>query len=122
MAAKETFHLKIQKILCEHGPLKVSDIYRFIEASASPGVLQKNKNWRNSVRHALSSKKNLFAKASHLHGQRGHSWGYFPTPSKRPIRPLHREPTHGPVSQVSNRTYNAILNYYKFLYVDELNF
>lgn len=118
MSKKETFHSKIKKILCEHGPLKVTDIYRFIEHIPNQNL---KPNWRNSVRHALSSKKNLFQKASINNNDtntiRGHYWRYMPT-SKPPktSKPKSREHLTIPASQLNTRTYLAIMNFYKFLY------
>ena len=58
---KETFYTHIAKILHEFGPLPVAEIYVKLFARIGP---QLNKNWKNSVRHALSSKTSFFAKCS----------------------------------------------------------
>lgn len=58
---KETFYTHIAKILHECGPLPVAEIYTKLFARIGP---QLNKNWKNSVRHALSSKSTFFAKCT----------------------------------------------------------
>lgn len=73
----ETFYTLIAKVLNDNGPLAVSIIYEklatYIDVSA-------NKNWKNSVRHALSSKTAFFRKiGKNETGRRGNIWGLVDT-------------------------------------------
>lgn len=73
----ETFYTLIAKVLNDNGPLAVSAIYEkltsYIDVSA-------NKNWKNSVRHALSSKTAFFRKiGKNDTGRRGNIWGLVDT-------------------------------------------
>lgn len=55
----ETFYSIICKaiLLSNQNELSVNEIYDFIQKNYSEYI---NKNWQNSIRHALSFKKNFF--------------------------------------------------------------
>lgn len=76
-AKTETFYTLIAKVLNENGPLAVSAIY--VKLASYIDVLS-NKNWKNSVRHALSSKTAFFRKiGKNETGRRGNIWGLVDT-------------------------------------------
>lgn len=73
----ETFYTLIAKVLNDNGPLAVASIYE--KLSTYIDVLA-NKNWKNSVRHALSSKTAFFRKiGKNETGRRGNIWGLVDT-------------------------------------------
>lgn len=70
----ETFYTLLAYTL-KDGPLPVSEIYEKLLKMDKARPLLKSTNWKNSVRHALSSKPHLFSKHSSKYNcKRGCLW------------------------------------------------
>ncbi len=105
---RDTFYTKIALVLDQNGPLPVSTIYKKIYDISPPNSL--NKNWKNSVRHALSSKVLFFKRDGKKDSGRGHKWALIMDYPSICLRSAQRIQTRGIFKGLSESSARAAKN------------
>lgn len=125
---RDTFYTHIASILNEFGPLPVSLIYERLRERIGT---QLNPNWKNSVRHALSSKTSFFVKCNRARNStcRGREWSlatdYNKLMSMKP-RVMTRGNKAVGVTDVAKmdrakRYHSEIMKFYGYYFLDNVS-